>query len=232
MRPKISVIIPNYNHAAFLKQRIETVLAQTYQEFEVIILDDCSTDSSREVIEQYRQHSKVGHIVYSEKNSGSTFKQWQKGIELAKGDAIWIAESDDYAHPQFLERMISVLNDHSDLGFVYCNANIVLDNGTFDKNTYADIRNTTYKTTKWSKSHIKDGKEEIKENLLINCTVNNASSVLFRKQALLSINPFDRELKYAGDWYCYLKLCTKYRIGYYVCQHRYFYLKFHHLILY
>jgi glycosyltransferase involved in cell wall biosynthesis len=184
---KISVIIPNYNHAPFLKQRIDSVINQTYQEFEIIILDDCSTDSSREVMEQYRQHAKVSHIVYNEGNSGSTFKQWQKGIGLAKEDIIWIAESDDYAHPRFLERMISVLNDHPDVGFVYCNTHIIMHDGTFDKNTYADIRNIIYKTTKWNKSHIKDGKEEIKENLLINCTVNNVSGVLFRKQALWEI---------------------------------------------
>ncbi len=159
MNLKVSVIIPNYNHADFLKQRINSVINQTNQEFEIIILDDCSTDSSRKIIEQYRQHPNVSHIVYNEKNSGSIFKQWQKGIDLAKGDFIWIAESDDYADCRFLERMIYILNDNRDLGFVYCNSKIILDDGTLDKNTYADIRNTTYKTTKWSKTHI------------VNCTI-------------------------------------------------------------
>lgn len=73
--PLISVIIPNYNHALFLKQRIDTVLNQTFQDFEVIILDDCSTDSSREIIEQYRGHSKISNIIFNDKNSGGVFKQ-------------------------------------------------------------------------------------------------------------------------------------------------------------
>src|SRR5207342_2166753 len=81
--PEVSVIIPNYNHAVYLEQRIESVLNQTFQDFELIILDDCSPDNSRDVIDQYRVNSKVSHIVYNSINSGSTFKQWQKGIELS-----------------------------------------------------------------------------------------------------------------------------------------------------
>src|SRR6187431_17527 len=96
MLPKVSVIIPNYNHADFLMQRIVSILNQTYQDFELIILDDCSSDKSREIIEHYRTHPKVSHIVYNAENSGSTFKQWKLGLDYAKGDWIWIAESDDY----------------------------------------------------------------------------------------------------------------------------------------
>ncbi|MFM7682036.1 MAG: glycosyltransferase family 2 protein, partial [Bacteroidota bacterium] len=76
----VSVIIPNYNHALYLKQRIDSVLQQTYPNFEVIILDDKSMDNSHEIIESYRNHPKVVHIEYKEINSGSTFKQWQKGL--------------------------------------------------------------------------------------------------------------------------------------------------------
>jgi glycosyltransferase involved in cell wall biosynthesis len=76
-KPLVSVIIPNYCHSQFLVQRIESVLNQTYQNFEVIILDDCSPDAgaSKAVIEKYRGNPHVSHIVYNEENSGSTFKQ-------------------------------------------------------------------------------------------------------------------------------------------------------------
>lgn len=102
----VSVIIPNYNHAAYLRQRIDSVLSQSFDDFELILLDDCSTDNSREVLESYWQHPKLSHLIYNETNSGSVFRQWQKGIDLAKGEFIWIAESDDYAHPQFLEKLL------------------------------------------------------------------------------------------------------------------------------
>jgi glycosyltransferase involved in cell wall biosynthesis len=96
-KPLVSVIIPNYNHAAYLNERIDSVLNQTFRDFEVILLDDCSTDNSREIIESYRGHEKISQIEYNEVNSGSTFIQWKKGLDLAQGDWIWIAESDDVA---------------------------------------------------------------------------------------------------------------------------------------
>src|ERR1700742_1367615 len=103
---KVSVIVPNYNHSRYLNQRIDSVLSQTYQDFELIILDDCSTDDSRKIIKQYQEHPKVSHIVFNETNSGTTFKQWKKGIELAKGKYIWIAESDDWCEPNLLETLV------------------------------------------------------------------------------------------------------------------------------
>ena len=102
----VSAIIPNYNHATFLKQRIDSVLNQSLSVYEVIILDDCSTDKSLDVINEYINHPLVRHVIINEKNSGSPFLQWQKGIDLAKGDWIWIAESDDYADINFLLKMM------------------------------------------------------------------------------------------------------------------------------
>src|SRR5882757_6677219 len=71
--PTVSVIVPNYNHARYLRKRIESVLGQTYQDFEVILLDDCSTDNSREVLVSHRDNPKV-RIDFNENNSGSVFK--------------------------------------------------------------------------------------------------------------------------------------------------------------
>ncbi len=71
--PFVSVILPNYNHAKYLPQRIESILNQTYQNFELIILDDCSSDNSREVIERYKDNPRISKIIFNEKNSGSRF---------------------------------------------------------------------------------------------------------------------------------------------------------------
>ena len=127
--PLVSVIIPNYNHAAFLKQRIESVLNQTFQDFELIILDDCSTDNSKEIIEEYRSNPKVKSIVYSKMNSGSPFEQWRKGIVLAKGEYVWIAESDDWASLDFLHELISNLSKKKNVGICFCDSNWVDNDG-------------------------------------------------------------------------------------------------------
>src|SRR5437868_456309 len=94
-KPIVSVVVPNYNHARFLRKRIDSVLGQTYQDFELILMDDCSTDESRSIIEEYAREARI-RIELNEENSGSTFKQWNKGVRLARGEYVWIAESDDY----------------------------------------------------------------------------------------------------------------------------------------
>ena len=81
---QISIIIPNYNHAKYLPQRLESVYNQTYQDFEVILLDDCSNDDSVAILNTYARHPKTSHVVFNDKNSGSTFKQWAKGYSTSK----------------------------------------------------------------------------------------------------------------------------------------------------
>jgi len=102
----VSVIIPNYNHSLFLGERIDSVLNQRYQNFEVILLDDGSTDNSREIIEKYRGLEKVKHIVYNQKNSGNAFVQWNKGVELAMGEWVWIAEVMTVLIPIFYQKVL------------------------------------------------------------------------------------------------------------------------------
>ncbi len=208
----VSVIVPNYNYARFLKQRIDSVLNQSYQDFELIILDDCSTDNSKTIIEQYRNHPKVSQIVYNEKNSGSTFKQWEKGILLAKGQYVWIAESDDWAEHDFLEKLLEKFTIDSEIGLVYCNSNRFV-NELF-KDTLSDIKIQILENNKWKYDYIHDGKFELYDSLVLCCSINNASAVLFKKEVLLEANPFNVELKYLGDWYCYLKIAFISKIAY------------------
>src|SRR5437879_548872 len=75
--PTVSVIVPNYNHARYLRRRIDSILAQTYRDFELILLDDGSTDESRSILSEYGNDPRV-KIELNERNSGNTFKQWNK----------------------------------------------------------------------------------------------------------------------------------------------------------
>ncbi|CAN1531922.1 Glyco_tranf_GTA_type domain containing protein [Flavobacteriaceae bacterium] len=72
-------------------------------------MGDFSTDNSRKIISEYASNGKVSHCVYNEINTGNTFIQWNKGIELAKGDFIWIAELDDFCELNFLQELIQPL---------------------------------------------------------------------------------------------------------------------------
>src|SRR5260221_12262396 len=105
--PTVSVIIPNYNHAQFLRQRVDSVLGQTFQDFELILLDDCSTDESQSILREYASDPRV-RMEFNEKNSGSTFKQWNKDVRLTREEYVWIVDSDDYAARHLLESLVSL----------------------------------------------------------------------------------------------------------------------------
>lgn len=111
---KVTAIIPNYNHAKYLPQRIESILNQTYPLIDIIVLDDCSTDNSREVIEAYvNKYPTRVKSVFATKNSGNVFRQWQNGHLRATGDIVWICESDDFCEATFVERAIRAFRDPS-----------------------------------------------------------------------------------------------------------------------
>jgi glycosyltransferase involved in cell wall biosynthesis len=208
----VSIIIPNYNHNAYLKQRIDSVLGQKYRGFEVIILDDASTDNSREIIEGYRDHEQIRHIIYNERNSGSAFKQWRKGIDLAKGDFIWIAESDDYCEPTFLEKLLKPF-DNPLIVLSYCQSKIIDEHGyTLSSDNLKwtdDIDNQ-----RWRFDFINSGKNECKNYLSIKNTIPNASAVIFRKDVANSIDWNLDEFRMAGDWMFWIKLLCHGDISY------------------
>jgi glycosyltransferase involved in cell wall biosynthesis len=194
MPPKVSVIVPNYNHARFLRQRLDSIFNQTFQDFEVIILDDCSTDNSKEVIEEYRNRSQVSHIVYNETNSGSPFKQWAKGFDLAQGEYIWIAESDDWAELIFLEELVPKLIDEK-IALAFCNSKLIYPNKTdVDiKDVYEDI--------------LYEGQWLIRNKMSSSNYILNASSVLFKKCCLDKISKTYQSFLSSGDWLFWIEIC-------------------------
>jgi glycosyltransferase involved in cell wall biosynthesis len=197
----VSVIVPNYNHAGFLDQRIASVLNQTYQDYELIILDDASTDDSIAIIDKYRSNNHVKHIVCNSINSGSTFSQWKKGISLAAGNYIWLAESDDFADKRFLATCMEAFNTYTDLSLVYTNSKVVDERGGILHEDlsfwYDDVD-----PQKWQKTYLEDGRSEILQALSYKNTIPNASAVVFRKQFFDELLKF----KYCGDWLFWIKL--------------------------
>jgi glycosyltransferase involved in cell wall biosynthesis len=204
---EVSVIVPNYNHAKFLKERLDSIFNQTFKDFELIILDDCSTDNSRETIESYRHLPNVS-IFYNSKNSGSPFKQWKKGIKLAKGKYIWIAESDDYAESNFLETMVEILNRGH--GLAYCRSNDVDQNGIKKSDFFwADGLDEN----RWKSDFENNGNDEIKNHLVYRCTIPNASACVFEKKYA----PLDcgfHKMRFCGDWLFWIKLLQKTTLGF------------------
>lgn len=190
--PLVSVIIPNYCHSKYLDQRIQSVLNQTYSNFEVIILDDCSPDNgaSREVIETYRNDRHISNIIYNDVNSGSTFRQWQKGFELAKGKLIWIAESDDYCENDFLEQLVKPFNPIDSTIAVSVGGTVVVDGDGMK------IRELTIE----KESKIINGKKFISKRLSHGgMSIPNASAVVFKRDIAISIDKSYMDYEAVGD---------------------------------
>lgn len=106
----VSIITPNYNSARFIGETIESVLAQTYTNWELIIIDDNSTDNSLEVLEQYQDHPKI-RIISNSVNSGAAICRNQ-AIEIAKGRFIAFLDSDDVWYPEKLEKQINFMHNN------------------------------------------------------------------------------------------------------------------------
>ena len=205
MSPLVSVIIPSYNHEKFLKERIDSVLNQTFQDFELIILDDLSPDNSREIIESYRAHPKVSQIIYNEKNSGSTFFQWNKAVlSLAKGEFIWIAESDDVADPKFLEALVPMLQQHSEVVLAYSQSAKMDSEGKIT-GSWSEWTHDLVEGNYFNDSFQMNGQEYIEKFLIHKNTIPNASAVLFRRKTYVEIGGAVVDMKTNGDWDLWLK---------------------------
>jgi glycosyltransferase involved in cell wall biosynthesis len=210
MTPLVSIIVPNYNHVSYLPKRLESIFQQTYTDYEVILLDDASTDTSAKLITAYQKHPKVAATVINQHNSGSPFLQWQKGITLAKGNYIWIAESDDWADQFFLEKVMTVLQNDNCIELAYCASYRTDREGRIvGQHRWAD----SLDERRWKADYINEGVAEIRAYLQFRNTIPNASAVVFKKSAIPDDTPYTT-FRYSGDWAFWLSILQKGKIAY------------------
>ena len=206
---RVSVVVPNYNYAKYIKDRLFTIDAQTYPPYEIFILDDKSTDGCIDIINAVTPGLKTPvRLVLSDQNSGSVFKQWRKGVELARGDLVWIAEADDLAEPGLLEAALKGFED-PDVVLSFVQSKQIGSDGEVLANDYLDYVKDV-DPDKWSESYVAEGQEEISAAMAIKNTIPNVSAVVFRRDALARVLSDDFEeiaaMKVAGDWIAYIRL--------------------------
>lgn len=209
MNPEISILVPNYNHASFLEQRIKSILSQTFQDFEIILLDDASTDSSIKILSNYKKHPKVSHCVFNKKNSGSPFGLWKMGFKLAKGKYVWIAESDDWSDLKFLEKLVPKFENTK---------TVVAHCKSFNVNTYTNIVKennwwVSFGVTLWDNNFVENGTTLLKNYGKFKCPVINVSSALIRKSVIENIK-IPIEYSYCGDWLFWAKIFNLGEVAY------------------
>ena len=214
--PKVSVIVPNYNHARYLTRRIESILAQTYRDFELLILDDASPDDSCDIVRRYLADPRV-RTEFNEVNSGNTYLQWRKGLSLTSGKYVWIAESDDYAEPTLLERLLEKLECHPQAGIAVCESEVVDETDRLI-HRQSDVWKNDESFAKCDLSFLDrevvvTGTDYCRSLMFPWNTIPNASAVVFRRAAFETIGGPVTHMKVCGDWLTYCKILMSYDIA-------------------
>lgn len=218
---KVTVIVPCFNHEKYIKERLESILNQSYPIYEIIFLDDKSSDNSVKVAKEVISRTTIPYkIIVNEKNSGSPFKQWKKGIELAKGDIIWIAEGDDSCSNNFLSTLTPYFDDKF-VNIAYAKTEMMNEKSAISLGVFDEYLNDAY-PDKFSKNYIKTGNEEINDQLGALNTLINASGLLIRKSSFGKNLDAAQRYKMCGDWLIYIECLKNGKIAYDINATNYF----------
>lgn len=217
--------MPNYRHARFLPRRIESILSQDFQDFELLILDDCSPDDSRRVIESYLGKPRV-RAIFNASNSGSTYKQWALGLAETGGEYLWFAESDDYCDPRFLSTMVERLERQRRVGLAFCVSTMVDENDavfrSVDEWLALRASQTGYDLARWKHDFVLNGREFCSQFMYPWNMIANGSAVVFRRSALAAAGGVAKDLRLCGDWMTYVNVLLASDVAYVATPLNYF----------
>lgn len=199
--PLVSVILPSYNYGRYLPQRIQSIVDQTFRDFELIVIDDASTDDSAAIIARYEDDPRL-RAVYCDENSGSVYQRWNEGAALARGQYLWFAGADDYCEPTLLEQLVLLIERHPFTGIAFARSWMVDETGR-----------PLFCAPAWTRSETREGRVA-RGILLLDTTIANASAVLLRTEIFRELGGFDLSFRYAADWKLYLDILQTYDLAY------------------
>jgi glycosyltransferase involved in cell wall biosynthesis len=195
----VTFVVPCYNLGHLLQECVDSILGQTYEHFEIVIMDDCSPDGTQAVATSFSD-PRVRY-VRNENNLGH-LRNYNKGIQLARGEYVWLISADDTLRaPEALQQFVSVLDAHPAVAFVFSKAMRVLDG--HDVGSYPSHAVPT---------GVVDGRKFLEA--LLDWNFIPAAGTLVRKSAYLQANLFPLDLPYAGDWYMWCMFALVGDVGY------------------
>lgn len=198
--PKVSVLIATYNCAALLPQAIDSALRQSYRDFEIIVIDDGSTDHARAVVEEYqKQYPEKIRYIYQE-NQGLAIAR-NTGIKAAQGGYLALLDADDIWRPDRLEKGMETIESGPGIGLVHANITRVDENGMTLSTPLRDLKYLT---------------GPMFENIFLRKADISCPTVLFRKACCDEVGLFDPRLARLGceDRELWLRIARKFRIVY------------------
>jgi len=212
MDPKVSFVVPCYKLAHFLGACVNSILAQTYGDFEALIMDDCSPDNTPEVAAEFKDPRVI--YIRNEINLGN-IRNYNKGIELARGRYVWLISADDYLRSrEVLRKYVDFLDKNPHVGYVFCPAMSVREGKEYGLEPWSAWPGKGDQTL--------SGLEVVRHSAVA-CPVCQPTS-LVRKECYTRIGGFPVSLPRAGDWYFWVASATAYDVGYFaepmVCYRR------------
>ncbi|MBI3245238.1 MAG: glycosyltransferase [Deltaproteobacteria bacterium] len=199
---RVSVCIPTYNGAAFIAEALSSVLAQSFTDFELLVVDDGSNDGTLEILRSFTDERL--HIHQNERRLGIP-GNWNRCVALARGEYLTIFHQDDMMLPDNLSRKIQLLTHAADVGFVHSAIELARD-GSAPTNPREWVENA-------QADFIVEGCRYFRKLLFHeNCIC--APTVVTRREALLALGGFDENLSYACDYEMWMKLCVENRVGF------------------
>lgn len=204
-KPLVSIVFTSYNHKEYLKQALESLVNQTYPNLEIIIIDDCSTDGSQEILKEYAHYPNI-ILKLQTQNSGSYVKASNFGASLAKGAYILFAQCDDFAEADQIEVLLGAFERNPSAGVVFSKSNLIDENGI----TFADDlsgRERRFKTAVKENGLISGNK--MKEFLSFSCVIPNLSAALIRHDLFKETNGLSEQYLVVADWEFWLNLTEK-----------------------
>ena len=196
--PKVTVRISAYNHAAFVEQAVRSVLDQTYEDFELIVIDDGSTDETPFILEQLSQQ--YGFYFERQSNMGLS-KTLNKLTGIAKGEYISGVASDDYYHPRKLDWLVPLLEENTDVAVVHAAADFVDQDGK------------KINASQYDRKLSEKLEGNIFNSLLVKGCYIDGATALIRKEALEAVGGYDEKCP-IEDWDMWLKLAKSYKFRY------------------
>lgn len=193
----VSIILPTYNRAHCIKESIDSILNQSYPYFELIIIDDCSTDNTTALISDIKDE-RISYYV-NEQNHGPSYSR-NRGIELAKYDYVAFQDSDDLWLPDKLEKQMEMITGNTSLGMVYTMMECRDEDGTV---SYTPDKNRSI--------------ESLQENLfhnILSVNVIGLPTALIRKDVFSNVGLFNEDFHALEDWELFIRIAGKYSVGY------------------
>jgi glycosyltransferase involved in cell wall biosynthesis len=202
MTPKISVVFTSFNHREFLKEALDALINQTFKDFELIIIDDNSSDGSQEILQKYTYDKRV-KLYLLEKNTGSYVYSSNIGASKAKSEYIIFAQCDDVAEKTQLEKLYNTMMHNPEVGVAFSSSMMIDKNGA-SLGCDFDGREKRFKQQCVHDTFIP--RLQMTKYFLNSCVIPNLSAALMKRSLYEKLNGLSTKFLVVSDWDFWMKM--------------------------